>query len=189
MNIKFDDTDAEGFKELVEAVVDNLIKTFNPDEISVVRIKNWFDHKWLNYSGKRITKYNTDTYPSIPFVLEPYWNEEITIPPFNPNRVLSELRYSKQGITNSGFEEALHKFQMSTENKNNLISRRTNNGLCIWVSSNSEMNRQGSLMVYQIKNSEIQTWYASIEEKGDWKVTKAKGIDKNQIELISSESK
>lgn len=189
IEIKFDNTDAEGFKEIVNTIVGNLIKTFNPDEISIVRIKNWFDHKWLNYSGKQILKYDTETHPSIPFVLEPYWNKEITVPPFNPNRVISESGHRKKGTSNALFEEALHKFQWSTENRNNLISRRINNGLCIWISSNSETNRQGSLMVYQIKDSEIQSWYASIEENDDWKVTKTKGIDKNQIQLMLTELK
>lgn len=189
IEIKFDNTDAEGFKEIVDTIVNNLVKTFNPDEISIVRIKNWFDHKWLNYSGKQILKYDTRTNPSIPFVLEPYWNKEITVPPFNPNRVLSESRHRKKGISNARFEEILHKFQWSTENRNNLISRRMNNGLCIWISSNSKTNRQGSLMVYQIKDSEIQSWYACIEEKDDWKITKTKGVDKNQIQLMLTELK
>lgn len=189
IEIKFDNTDAEDFKEIVNTIVSNLIETFNPDEISIVRIKNWFDHKWLNYSGKQILKYDTKTHPSIPFVLEPYWNKEITVPPFNPNRVLSESGHRKKGTNNALFEETLHKFQWSTENRNNLISRRTKNGLCIWISSNSEINRQGSLMVYQIKDSEIQSWYASIEENDDWKVTKTKGIDKNQIHLMLTELK
>lgn len=184
IEIKFDTTDAKGFKDIVEAIINSLFKTFNPDEISIIRIKNWFDHKWLNYSGKRVLKYNTQTQPSIPFVLEPYWNKEITIPPFNPNRVISELRYRKKGTNNILFEEAFHKFQWSTENRNNLISRRTNNGLCIWLSSNSKVNKQGSLMVYQIKDSKIQSWYASIEEKERWKVFKTKGIDKNQVQLM-----
>ena len=189
IEVKFDDTDAEGFKEIIETIVINLIETFDPDEVSIVRIKNWFDHKWLNYSGKQILKYDTKTHPAIPFVLEPYWHKEITVPPFNPNRVLSESRHRKEGIEDSLFEEALHRFQWSTENRSNLITRRINNGLCVWVSSNSETNRQGSLMVYQIKNSEIQSWYASIEEKGEWKVTKTKGIDKNQVQLMLTKSR
>jgi len=94
--------------------------------------------------------------------------------------------YGKKGIENGGFE-SLHKFQWSSENRNNLISRRTNNGLCIWISSNSETNRQGSLMVYQIKGAQIYSWYVSIEEKDGWKVTKTKGIDKNQVQLILTE--
>ncbi len=189
IEIKFDNTDAKGFKVIVATIVSNLIKTFDPDEISIVRIKNWFDHKWLNYSGKQILKYDTKPHPGIPFALEPYWNKEITVPPFNLNRVLSESVHRIKGISNVLFEEVLHKFQWSTENRNNLISRRTNNGLCIWISSNSETNKQGSLMVYQIKDSEIQSWYASIQESNGWKVNKTKGIDKNQIQLMLSELK
>ena len=181
IKIQFDNTDAEGFKKAINVLLKNLIRTINPDEISVVRIKNWFDHKWLNYSGKQIQKYDTTSTPDIPFVLEPYWNDQITIPPFNPNRILSEWIYRKGGNKNRVFEEPFHQFRRSTENNNNLISGKTNNGLCIWVSSNSEVNRQGSLMVYQIKDSKVHSWYISMEEKGTWKVTKVKGIDKNRV--------
>ncbi|WP_298508396.1 hypothetical protein [uncultured Kordia sp.] len=51
LNIPFDKTDAEGFKVIVETIIHHLIRSFDPDEVSIIRIKNWFDHKWLNYSG------------------------------------------------------------------------------------------------------------------------------------------
>lgn len=72
IEIKFDGTDALGFKEIVNSIITNLIDSLNPDEISIIRIKNWFDHKWLNYSGKKIIKYDTQSNPGIPFVLEPF---------------------------------------------------------------------------------------------------------------------
>lgn len=31
-------------------------------------------------------------------------------------------------------------------------------------------------MVYHVKDSEIQTWYISIEEKDEWKVSKQKEL-------------
>ncbi len=155
-----------------------------PDDISIVRVKNWFDHKWLNYTGKQILKYDTKTHPAIPFVLEPFWNKEITVPPFNPNRIISESFIRKKGTSNKEFEVLFHKFQGSTENRNNLISKKTKNGLCIWVSSNSEINKHGSLMVYQIKDSKVQTWHISIGYKEKWKITKTKGIDKNIVQLM-----
>jgi hypothetical protein len=179
LKIKFDTTDDNGFTETVKAIITNLILSLNPNEISIVRIKNWFDNKWLNYSGKEIRKYDTGKGAMIPFVLEPFWNKEITIPPFTPNRVLNEAFYRLKGKENPKFEELTHIWQHSTDNKKRLISERTENGLCIWISSNSVANGQGSLMVYQIKNSEILTWYVNIENKNGWKITKAKGIDKN----------
>ena len=184
IQIPFDKTDAEEFKSIVETIIHHLIQTFNPTEVSVIRIRNWFDHIWLNYSGKQILKYDTKSNPGIPFVLEPYWNTEITIPPFHPNRVLSETKFRKKEINNTSFLEPFHTVQSTIENKKNLIARRTNNGLCVWISSNSEVNRQGSLMVYQIKNSEVQSWYISIEEKDVWKIVKTKDISKKEIEAI-----
>jgi len=186
IKIKFDDSDNSGFREIVESIIKNLIVSLNPAEISVVRIKNWFDHKWLNYSGKEIKKYDKGKSPRIPFVLEPFWNEQITIPPFTPNRVLSEMLYKLNGTENSKLEESLHISQNSTDNRKRLISDRTDNGLCIWISSNSASNGQGSLMVYQIMNSEIQTWYVNIEDKNGWKVTQSKGIDKSKVQLMLS---
>ena len=187
LNIKFDNTDAEGFKEIVDDVVDELLQTLKPDEISIIRIKNWFDHKWLNFTGKQILKYDTKTHPGIPFVLEPFWNKEITIPPFSPNRVLSESLYRLKEVQNSRFEEIFHITQVTTDNRNNFVANRTKNGLCIWISSNSVLNRQGSMMVYQVKGSEIVTWYIRIEEKGKWKITKTRGIDNNRIQLMLTE--
>lgn len=95
---------------------------------------------------------------------------------------MSESFFRLKGIESKEFEELFHKYQNSTENRNNLISKKTMNGLCIWVSSNSKINNQGSLMVYQIKKLEILTWYISIENnRNNWKVTQTNGISKNQI--------
>ena len=165
-----------------------MILSLNPDEISIVRIKNWFDHKWLNYSGKEIREYETGKGAMIPFVLKPFWNKEITIPPFTPNRVLNEVFYKLKGEENPKFEELTHVWQRSTDNKKRLISERTENGLCIWISSNSLANGQGSLMVYQIKDSDILTWYVNIENKNGWKITKAKGIDNNNSLLTKQKN-
>ena len=39
-------------------------------------------------------------------------------------------------------------------------------------------------MMYHVNDSEIQSWYISIEDKGGWKITKTKGVDKNRIQLM-----
>ncbi len=178
IKLNFDNTDDSGFVEVIELIIRNLISSLNPNEVSIIRIKNWFDHKWLNYSGKEIRKFDTGTGAMIPFVLEPYWGNKITIPPFNPNRVLNETFYKKKGKGKSKFKEFAHIWQRSTNNKKRLISDKMENGLCIWISTNSGVNEQGSLMVYQIQDSEILTWYVNIQNKNGWKIIKTKGIDK-----------
>jgi len=184
LQIPFDTTDAKDFQVIVETIIHYLVTYFDPSEVSIIRIKNWFDHKWLNYSGKQLLEYDSKSNPEIPFVLEPYWNTEITIPPFHPNRVLSETKFRKKDINNTRFLVPFHQLQPSIENKKNVISRRLQNGLCFWISSNSTINHQGSLMVYEIKNGEVKSWHIGIEKKEVWKVTKTKGISKQQIESM-----
>jgi hypothetical protein len=184
LQIPFDTTDAEGFKTVVADVIYQLIANFDPDEVCIIRIKNWFDHKWLNYSGDRILAYDTKSNPGIPYALEPYWNRNITIPPFHPNRVLSESAFIKDGKSTPEFLKPFHTFQQTTENIQNHISRRIHNGFCCWISSNSTTNQQGSLMVYQIMDEEVKSWYVSIEKKAHWKVTRTKGISKKHIESL-----
>ena len=188
INIQYYKHDAEGFKEVINHIYPRLISLYDPEEISIVRIKNWFDHKWLNYSGKKIEIYDTKTHPGIPFVLKPYWNEGITVPPFNPNRVLSEQLFRLKHVKNKAFEEVFHFWQRSTNNRNNFISEKTQNGLCLWISSHSVQNRQGSLMVYSVKNRLVESWYATIAEHGLWKVTQTKGISKKGFNLCCQSS-
>ena len=97
---------------------------------------------------------------------------------------MSETFFRLKKIENVEFEELFHINQKSTENRNNLFSNKTKNGLCIWISSNSSINRQGSFMVYQINNEDVQTWYLSIEENKEWKITRTKGIGKKQIQMM-----
>lgn len=187
LKIKYFGNDAEGFKEIIDHLVFKLLELYNPDEVAVIRIDNWFDHKWLNYSGKRVKKYEVNSRPHIPFILEPFWNKQIAIPPFNPNRVLSEIYYKPDGNHNSKFTEVYHKWQNSSENLKNKIVNRTKNGLCLWVSTNSIQNRQGCIMAYRIKDGEVESWYASIEEKGLWKIQQTKGISKNKLLVMLTE--
>ena len=67
----------------------------------------------------------------IPFVLEPSWDKETTIPPFNPNRVLTHTVYRLHKIENTKFEEMLDIHQNSTDNRKKIISEQTET-VCIY---------------------------------------------------------
>ena len=187
LKIKYFKDDAEGFKEIIDHLTFKLLELHSPDEVAVIRIKNWFDHKWLNYSGQGPQKHDLHAEPGIPFVLKPFWREEITVPPFNPNRVLSTTFYKPDGNHNSKFIEPIHIYQNSTDNLKNQITKRSENGICFWISTNSVTNRQGSLMTYIIKGEQVETWYANIEEHGLWKINQTKGISKNKLQLLTTE--
>src|SRR5687768_6991582 len=83
------DGDAQDFIKSINKIMLALIEKFQINEVCIVRIKNWFDHKWLNYSGKSVVQFPGGA-GLIDSALNNEWRKKITIPPFNPNRVLSE---------------------------------------------------------------------------------------------------
>lgn len=180
IKIKILERDSPAFIIILDEIINRIIVRDDIAEISVVRIKNWFDHKWLNYSGKGVIHYKMTTHPD-EVALTDFWKEKITVPPFNPNRVLSELSFHKHATGNKAFDKALHRWQRSSENQNNRIKTKSANGLFIWYSSNTEENQQGSIMAYRVVGDNVDTWYASFENKDGWKVIKTKGINIDEL--------
>jgi len=79
------------------------------------------------------------------------------------------------------FEKRLHVKKSSNDNIHNRIQNYTQNGLFVWFSSNSKINKRGSLMVYRVQKEEIETWYSSFEKRVEWKVLQSKGIEMSEI--------
>ena len=176
IKIKINEGDAVDFIFILNELINRLSVNEDIAEISVVRIKNWFDHKWLNYSGNAVIHFTETVHPD-QVVLSNVWKEKITVPPFNPNRVLSELSFHGKVTGNKVFDKSLHGWRRSSNNQNNRIINKSDNGLFIWYSSETIKNQQGSIMTYRVYKNDVTTWYASFENKDGWRVTKAKGIN------------
>jgi hypothetical protein len=89
-------TDDSDFLGLLGSLVGGLVARLNPEEVWIVHIDNWFDHKWLEFSG-------TGTVPSkLPRMFKTlgippdmlasdkvaFYKKKVTFPPFTPNRIL-----------------------------------------------------------------------------------------------------
>ena len=183
VKLKIEKGDSPEFIELVSIIINRLSDKLEIDEISIVKIKNWFDHKWLNYSGKGLIHFEKTLNPDR-VALANFWKDKITVPPFNPNRVLTEQIFIRHKTGNKNFENILHLDQRSTENQNNRIASKSDNGLFIWFSSNTIANQQGGLMVYEVIEQNVNSWYASLENKSGWTITKSKGINLNELKKI-----
>lgn len=184
--IKVHSDDAPEFIILLNKVIGTLVWQYRVKEVCIVRIKNWFDHKWLNFSGKAIVPFEGlfDKHSAF----EEKWQDQITVPPFHPKRVLSEIFFRKVPIENKAFEKKLHRWKSCTDNLHNRISDKTKDGLFLWYSSETKKNKKGSLLVYRVQDNTVITFYASLAElEGIWEVTKTKGIELNELKLITSD--
>ena len=43
--------DDPGFVRLVSLILDSLVLKYAPEILAIIEVDNWFDHKWLNFSG------------------------------------------------------------------------------------------------------------------------------------------
>lgn len=182
--IKVKSDDEINFIRLLNKILGTLIWQYRIKEICVIRIKNWFDHKWLNFSGKAIVPFDGISTDS---AFEEKWQDKITVPPFHPRRVLSETFFRKKATGNDLFEKRLHRGKNSIDNIHNRIIDKTKDGLFLWYSSETKKNKKGSLMIYRVQDNNVQTFYATLEDKnGEWQVTKTKGVELNELKLIAS---
>jgi hypothetical protein len=98
-NVSADDPQ---FIELVSRAVTGELEAKTVHGLFVIRIDNWFDHKWLNFSGiGRVafgqymgTWFDRDT------ALDEFHQQgaKSTFPPFTPNRVITQDFYRKDAI-------------------------------------------------------------------------------------------
>ncbi len=180
------DGDAPEFIKLINKIMLGLIERFQINEVCLVRIKNWFDHKWLNYSGKSVVQFHGGGIV-IDSALNNEWREKITVPPFNPNRVLSETFFRIKPTENKMFEKPLHITKDSNDNIHNRISIYSDNGLFIWYSSDTEPNQKGSLMIYRVQTDLVSTFYASFENNKGWKIKQTKDIPLGELTCYINE--
>ena len=163
--------DDASFLALVNRVVDRTIQKFHPADIFLVRTDHWFDSKWHGFSGKVLGAAGVS-------------NCRLTIPPFVPNRVVSQETYSlDEGSGSYGHTDAppLHLAQPSRQNLTRLIDRLTRSGVFIWFSGGSDQADTGSIMVYVVAGDSQNSWYVSFRKGTTWQINRVIGLSKSEL--------
>ena len=165
--------------------ISGLVKAFDPKELYVTQLDNWFDSKWLSFSGKVSGALGVWKY-----------EDNATIPPFHPKRITGEGILDKiEPITEeqvsyklrSDYDKFIHVNQPSENNLNRKIKLISKDALFVWYSENTDSNNIGCIMIYLVKNDEVNTFYVSFENKMDldnmenWNIRKVVGINSSEI--------
>ena len=91
---KNDDVD---FVRLLQSVVEGILGEAKSGELYVVTIDNWFDRKWLKFSGIGVVPFKVPAYMNREDALGEFWQDNVTLPPFSPKRVICQNYFHKQG--------------------------------------------------------------------------------------------
>ena len=169
--IALTENDDPKFVGLMERLLASAVRESPPATIYVIRIDQWFDAKWLNFSGKTGG-------------LGVHGNP-VTLPPFHPNRVLAEDCFSVTAAT-GGFRLSaappLHREQSSAENLQRHVAKVSASGVFFWYSSSTLGLDRGCAMLYRTDQDEVFTWYASFHRSPEWRVDRHRGISPSELQ-------
>ena len=169
------DDNCDFLNNLEKIIYDGVLK-WKPQDIFMTRVDNWFDGKWLKFSG------------TIMHELAISKLVEVTISPFHPNRIESCDKYvfQNEDYLRTNINEPLHILQISKDNLKRKITNLSKSGLFVWFSSKSKINNNGSLMIYSVCDNECFAFYASLILELNWKVNKSVGLTKKAIDLMTT---
>lgn len=161
-------TDDPRYLEWVEAVVSGVEDSFRTDLTFVVKIDNWFGQRWLGFSGKLVGALG-------------FRKTKLTLPPFVPSRVVSQLRVREEG-TDPGRHKSLHVWQPSAENLQRYTEVVLPGAHAFWYSGRSDSSGRASFMAYVSTPDGHWPWYVSLQRKVTWRVVKCIGIRISELD-------
>jgi hypothetical protein len=176
-------SDDPRFVEILNSLVSGLVRHYVPESLFIVQINNWFDHKWLHFSGTGVRDWaflGSKSFPAKTI----YHQGSLTLPPFVPTRILSQRGFVQ---ADDQYVEAQLQLPHQTEKQPSELNLHKHlddlygSSLLLWYSSNSSTNSRASVMAYSLAGDKTDTWYASFARKDAWQLQSSKGIDRDRL--------
>lgn len=168
--------DDRGFVELVSGLIAGAMATHRSIDVLIYKIDNWFDHKWLGFSGKTLGALGV-------------WSRPLTLPPFVSNRIIGEWHYRRHevgdGYRELGPSPGIHHRGWSARNLHRQVERIVPDSALFWFSGNTAAMGRGSLMAYvPVDDQEHWPWFVALARDGEWRIARRKGIHIYEIRLF-----
>jgi hypothetical protein len=184
VNIPRTESDDNDFLTALNGLLARVVDEHLPKEVYLIRLDNWFDHKWLGFSGIGTVPFESVN-PWIDAALDEFRQDHLTFPPFNPHRIVCELAYHRTGHSQyrpNHRARKIHKHQNSAANLQKRVYQFSDSALFLWFSSKSMENGRASLMSYLIDGRRATAWFASFIRTKRWRLDRTRGIDRNRLE-------
>jgi hypothetical protein len=181
--------DDNGFIEMLNSMLGKLIVQSATERLWIIQIDNWFDHKWLGFSGNGVVDFQFPEFMHrFDVALDEFYQDHVTFPPFTPNRVLRQWSFQRSG--QNLIEVPLVKLPHATDrrpsssNLHRRIAKFDANSLFVWFSGNTLKNGRGSVMVYDMRSSQPTRWFVGFVRKAAWLPGLAKGVSQQYVAAL-----
>jgi hypothetical protein len=161
------DLDDIDFISLVQRILNGALAALEIGDVFIVHVDSWFDHKWLRWWSRK--------------------GEELRVPTFTPNRVVSEKRFvrdsAKSVWTAADMPSPLHIHQPGRPWLAQPLDRFSRRAAFLWYSGNTASNKFGCLMFY-VSGSDGYAWYASLKKNEDWSLVGEAQITRRELSVF-----
>ncbi len=167
--------DSPGFVRQVEHVVNGVILLHAPEVLVLIKIDNYFGSKWLGFSGKALGALGVWHNPSY------HPANNVRIPPFVPNRVVSQRRFSGPSYGEIDGGKPIHKRMPGGMALNRMAAAEEPKSALVWYSGKSEVSGRGAVMAYVPAGDSYWLWYAALETGEPWRITETWDIKREDL--------
>jgi hypothetical protein len=183
------ETDDPRFITLLNSLVRGLLKAATPQELWIIQIDNWFDHKWLRFSGIGTVDFKFPAFMNrYDGALDEFYQDKLTFPPFTPNRVLGQWSFVR--VEDHYVEAALRALphpsekQPSEANLHRRVDAFSRSACFVWYSAKTLANGRASVMVYSVAGDQVEAWFAAFDRERSWKLHATKGARREDVQHL-----
>ena len=183
------ETDDPYFIELLNRLTSGLIHRSVPAALWIIQIDNWFDHKWLRFSGIGTVDYQFAAFMNrYDAALDEFYQDKVTFPPFTPNRVIGQWSFIRVGdqYRETPLPTIPHpsERQPSEANLQRRVEKFNRSACFVWYSGNTVANGKGSVMVYTAQDGWVDCWFAAFNRHENWKLHATKGVSRESVQQL-----
>jgi hypothetical protein len=179
--------DSAEFMKKAQALVVGVARDYEPARLYVIRIDNWFGPKWMHFAGK----FTAGKGAAIGV-----HKRILHVPPFVPHRVVVE-----RVCEGPNYDEAITRPPLHIECTSKVaLTRRIadvdRDAAFVWFSSESEVQKRGSIMVYlpsapapTSSRQDERRWSGALyiglsQRKTDWQPAMLRGVSRGEVEHL-----
>ena len=167
--------DEQDFVRQVEQVANGVIRLHAPETLVLIKIDNFFGSKWLGFSGKALGALGVWHNPSY------HPANKVRVPPFVPNRVVSQRRFSGPAYREIDSGKPIHQRIRGGMALNRMAATESPNSALVWYSGESKVTGRGAVMAYVPAGDSYWLWYAALETGESWSVTETLDIKRDDL--------
>jgi hypothetical protein len=172
MTITSDQDDAPEFIAELQSLADGLLRAYAPPTVVIIKIDNWFGPKWLKFSGKALGALGV-------------WKKRLTIPPFVPNRVVSQRAFVGSSHDEVVARKAIHIPTKGMMTLKRYVADVAPGAAIIWYSGCSGKSGQGSMMAHVPTSDDYLPLYVRWVNRDSWQLTQTVGITAEDVRRLS----